>query len=115
MKGTPEERRAAHAAYMRAWTARHPGYGLEYKRAWLAKNTEAHAAANRAWRRRTGANKAHMAVRYAIRCGRLIRPEACARCGKKCQPEASHDDYSKPLEVEWLCRRCHADKDLRIR
>lgn len=40
------------------------------------------------------------------RRGKLI-PRPCA-CG--CQEvEMHHSDYSKPLEVEWMCRRCHID------
>ena len=51
--------------------------------------------------------QAHRVTTYAIRCGKLIRPDTCSECGKKSKPEAHHDDYSKPLEVRWLCRSCH--------
>ncbi len=51
--------------------------------------------------------KARQAVKYAVRTGRLIRPWYCELCFITCQPEAHHLDYSKPLEVEWLCFDCH--------
>jgi hypothetical protein len=37
--------------------------------------------------------------------GRLARCP-CERCGAE-HAEKHHDDYSKPLEVRWLCRPCH--------
>lgn len=43
-------------------------------------------------------------VRRAVRSGRLVR-QPC-RCGDV-RSFAHHHDYSKPLEVEWLCRACH--------
>lgn len=55
--------------------------------------------------------RAHLLVAYAIRTGRLVRPSFCASCVKPCRPDAHHDDYSKPLTVEWLCRKCHAAAD----
>lgn len=51
--------------------------------------------------------KANTAVCNAVRDGRLLRPGNCSACGKGCTPEGHHDDYSKPLEVRWLCRSCH--------
>lgn len=43
----------------------------------------------------------------AIKSGKLIRPEFCTSC-KTGQPvEAHHPDYNKPLNVMWLCRKCH--------
>ena len=48
--------------------------------------------------------KARRAVSSAVRAGRLI-PQPCKVCGAKGQ--AHHHDYSKPLEVEWLCSVHH--------
>lgn len=42
-----------------------------------------------------------------IRSGDIKRPGKCSACGAECQPEAHHNDYSRPLDVEWLCRKCH--------
>lgn len=42
----------------------------------------------------------------AIRKGKLTR-EPCEVCGVE-PTEGHHDDYSKPLEVRWLCRAHHA-------
>lgn len=44
---------------------------------------------------------------YAIQEGFVIRPDYCEKCLKNCKPDGHHKDYSKPLEVVWLCRQCH--------
>jgi len=49
--------------------------------------------------------KAQWAVTNAIRDGKLVR-EPCLVC-KKEFAEGHHEDYSKPLEVMWLCKSCH--------
>jgi hypothetical protein len=48
-----------------------------------------------------------MLVRYAINSGRLKRPKRCEICKNKNKVDAHHEDYLKPLEVNWLCRHCH--------
>ncbi len=48
------------------------------------------------------------ATQRAIKNGILIRPAMCPICGQKKPVEAHHLDYSKPLLVEWACRKCHA-------
>lgn len=53
--------------------------------------------------------RARLRVKYAVENRRLRRPDKCSRCGVPCYAEAHHPDYSKPLEVIWLCRLCHAE------
>ena len=43
---------------------------------------------------------------YAITKGELIR-DNCEDCGSSIDVQAHHSDYSKPLNVTWLCRTCH--------
>lgn len=63
-------------------------------------------------RRRIGAafplekKRAHGAVAKALKRGDLER-RPCAFCGSTDSLEAHHHDYSKPLDVTWLCVPCH--------
>ena len=54
--------------------------------------------------------KAQDRLRTAVKNGTLTRPETCERCGKPEKPQAHHDDYSKWLDVMWLCRFCHRER-----
>jgi hypothetical protein len=57
---------------------------------------------------RKGKHPARMQLTHAVgRQAILVRPDACERCGAEGAVEGHHADYSKPLEVEWLCRSCH--------
>ena len=53
-------------------------------------------------------NHPHSVVQKAILSGRLVR-EPCSRCGAP-KAQAHHEDYSKPLDVAWLCRKCHKQR-----
>lgn len=46
-------------------------------------------------------------LNYAVRSGKLHRPNVCETCSVDCKPEGHHPDYAKPLEVKWLCKSCH--------
>lgn len=50
-------------------------------------------------------DKARNAVNNAIRDKRLMR-QPCVKCGEP-KSQAHHHDYSKPLDVIWLCFKCH--------
>lgn len=49
---------------------------------------------------------AYKEVVAAKRTG-LLKQKPCEVCGSE-RSDAHHDDYSKPLEVRWLCRGHHA-------
>ena len=57
--------------------------------------------------------RAHYLVGNAVRDGRLTK-KPCEACGAK-YVHGHHDDYSKPLEVRWLCpahhRQHHIEND----
>lgn len=39
--------------------------------------------------------------------GELVRPKSCQECWRERMVHAHHEDYLKPLDVKWLCRKCH--------
>ena len=55
--------------------------------------------------------RARYMLRNAVSQGKIIKPELCAKNAlENCEGkiEAHHLDYSKPLDVIWLCRKHHA-------
>ena len=47
-------------------------------------------------------------LNYALRINIIQKPDKCSMCGKKDNIQAHHNDYSKPLQVAWVCVKCHA-------
>lgn len=50
---------------------------------------------------------ARQAVGNALRSGKLVRCN-CEVCGDV-RAQAHHEDYAKPLDVRWLCFKCHRE------
>ena len=48
--------------------------------------------------------KAHSLAR---RLNRGLVPTHCQYCGREKPLDKHHHDYSKPLEVIWVCKKCH--------
>lgn len=57
--------------------------------------------------------KAHRDVSYAIKKGTLVR-QPCEKCGTTANVVAHHEDYTKPLDVVWLCKQHHKERHLEI-
>lgn len=75
------------------------------------KGKASHAASVR---RRNAMNpekrSANVILCRAVRDGKVFKPLECSRCGAippRRQLHGHHEDYSKPLEVEWICSGCH--------
>lgn len=56
--------------------------------------------------------KARYRLRNAVRNG-WLKKKPCETCGDP-KAEAHHDDYSKPLNVRWLCLKHHREHHGRI-
>jgi len=88
---------------------RRVGRRREYMRRWFERNREKVEE-----RRKTLYSdeiRARRKLRDAVQSGRVTKPECCEACGERLAPlqiEGHHEDYSKPLEVIWLCRACHS-------
>lgn len=97
--------------YRRRWVEAHPDRDATRKR-----RPEARAKRNeyqRAYEREHPEIKAaQRAVYRAVKRGDLVRPTSCSACGLEHRRiEAHHDDYSRQLDVIWLCSRCHRQRD----
>lgn len=65
------------------------------------------------WRlRNVGAWNCHKKVFSALRAGRLQK--GVCPCGE-IKVEAHHEDYRKPLQIIWLCKKHHIEADLKRR
>jgi hypothetical protein len=51
---------------------------------------------------------ARQTLNNAIAAGTVAKPDMCSDCrATGVRIHGHHADYAKPLEVEWLCQRCH--------
>lgn len=94
----PENTRKINREYMRRSRNSNPE---------IYRNRELLASKSRPKNEKT---KAREILNYAVRSGKIIKPTNCSECGKIRKLTAHHDNYSKPLDVRWLCYECHANK-----
>lgn len=62
----------------------------------------------------TADDKAQNILEYAIKIGKIKKLHRCEKCGDtgtfkdgRTKIQAHHSDYNKPLDVLWLCQKCH--------
>ena len=99
-KEYPEQKREEN----RLWKIKYP----EYHRKWNENHREYYRELSRRYKTKYPDRiKAVTTLNHAITAGYLIRPDSCSECGRKSKIHGHHEDYSKPLEVIWLCAWCH--------
>lgn len=98
----------------RRWREANPDRVRENTRKWQSENMDLLGQISRKYRASDPERyRAHTCLAKAVSTGKILKPASCERCGKtKEQPELDghHQDYSKPLVVQWLCRQCHVDR-----
>lgn len=50
---------------------------------------------------------ARQIVQLALKGKMIFKPSKCTRCVNTQKIEAHHEDYSKPLDILWVCFTCH--------
>jgi len=88
------------------------------RRTWIrATTSNSTEAQRRAWRKKARGDawsekkEARYQLNLAVAAGLIGRPSECQRCGSANKRiNGHHSDYSKPLEVEWICAQCHSDE-----
>ena len=119
-KRLARENRAANVEHYRAYDAKRfqedPRVIARIKRYQSTDKGRASLAASRAkWKAENPDKRAaHIILGNAVRDGRATKPSVCSRCGGGGRIHGHHHDYTKPLDVAWLCPKCHTAEHKRI-
>lgn len=94
--------------YNLAWRQANPSRKCEYGRAWYARNADQIALTDHERRQRNlPKGRARGAIGDLKKAGQISAPWVCENCHTVEQLDGHHDDYQYPLQIRWLCRRCH--------
>lgn len=98
-------------AYMSEWYRR-PG-NAEKVRGWVRRYREKNAEVVREKDRARGYRVYDAAKVRARALTRTLDRQPCSECGAE-PADAHHPDYTKPLEVVWLCRKHHGEAHRKV-
>ena len=51
-------------------------------------------------------HKVRALTRSYIKAGILVK-KSCEECGSIKKIQAHHEDYTRPMDIKWLCQKCH--------
>lgn len=108
-----ESQRHRLLAQVRNWRENHREHCREFFRDYYRKNPEWVKEVRLKMRTDEAClfkNRARIALRIAVRAGRIIKPDNCQDCGRPTPAprlHGHHDDHSKPFDVCWVCPVCH--------
>ena len=66
--------------------------------------------ANRVAQEDTPAIVARRVLNHHLRDAGVARPMECSKCENIGGIQAHHEDYTRPLDVDWLCTTCHTER-----
>ena len=104
---------------MKQWYKEHPDYIRDYQRAnkkrinklrkeYRKEGRCGHSSHARYRKAHPDRIKARSILTVALNSGK-IKPEPCEVCGTLKKIHGHHNDYNKPLEIRWLCRKHHIE------
>jgi len=93
-------------ADVKRWAKKNPEKVRCYKDKWIANNPEENRICKLNYYHKNKDKLEYKIKIVARRKTRVLTRQACEVCGDT-KSEGHHEDYSKPLEVIWLCREHH--------
>ncbi len=95
----------------RGRTDRRVRHRVSYQSGWRKKNRKSVMSTTLKWQAENPEKVlAAKMVRRAVKNGSIVKAKKCHDCGKGGRLHGHHEDYSKPLEVVWLCGGCHVHR-----
>lgn len=80
----------------------------EKAREWRSKNKESYTSSVKLHNKKNPEKvRARKILNYHISKGNMTKPIICSGCKSETKIYAHHDDYTKPLDIRWLCKVCH--------
>lgn len=64
----------------------------------------------RKWRKKHPERRVAHGVVFVAKRNGTLKQSPCEVCGET-KSQAHHEDYAKPLDVRWLCKRHHIEAD----
>lgn len=98
----------------RIYNKTHPEKIREIKKRWNKNNSDKIKLSRKKYKDHyPEKSKAHAILGNAIKYKHIFK-KPCKFCGEL-KVEAHHADYSKPLDITWLCIKCHKDLHIKLR
>jgi len=91
----------------KAWKIKHLKKYQDYQKLWVSKNPKYKTDFNKKY-------NGSIQLKARSKANRLIKipkGQLCQGCNRNLAIERHHEDYNKPLKVEFLCKDCHINKN----
>lgn len=96
------------ACRVRQWHESHKERVDQIKRTYLERHPDRKYETIRAYKERNRERvNAWALLQYNVDKGTIAKPDHCENCGEAKRLHGHHPDIQKPLEVKWVCAKCH--------